>query len=103
MTWRRLLLLLAWVLIIPPITPAKEGIYIGPQGHPANVGIADPLFMWTVVGRFPSGAECKKKESALEVQSLQLDPTDARTVAYSFAKCLQDTDPLIQRNNRRAW
>src|SRR5580704_15775851 len=46
--WSRTLVLVGWMLMIPPITPATDGFYIGPGGRPARVELDDPLFRWTV-------------------------------------------------------
>ena len=87
-----------WLLIIPPITPARESPYIGTEGRPAQVEIADPLFQWTVYGRYPSAVECDRMKAKLRTRSLQLDPANATAVAYSFAKCVEDSDPRLQPN-----
>jgi hypothetical protein len=94
-----MLVMVGWMLIIPPITPAPDGFYIGHDGRPVRVGVEDPPFQWTVYGRYHSAAECEKARSKRDLQSLQMDPTQATAAAYSFAKCIQDDDPRLQLNN----
>jgi hypothetical protein len=88
-----------WVLILPPIRPSKDGIYVGQDGRPADVGIADPLFQWTVHARYESGEQCAKARATLDANSLSMDPARATTVSWSFAKCLEDNDPLLHPNH----
>lgn len=85
-------------MIIPPIRSSEQGIYVGADGRPAAVALADPLFQWTVYGRYQSAAECNKVRSELEERSLNLNPASATAVAGSFAKCLADNDPLLKPN-----
>jgi len=73
-----------------------DGFYVGPDGHPADVGVSDPLFAWTVYGRYNSAAECASARAQLERRSLHLNPSSATAVAWSFAKCLDDDDPLLR-------
>jgi hypothetical protein len=73
-----------------------QGFYVGADGRPAEVAVADPLFQWTVYGRYQSGAECDKTRAELGRRSLHLNPTSATAVAWSFAKCLEDSDPLLR-------
>jgi hypothetical protein len=94
--WFRILVLVGWVVIIPPIKPDTQGLYIGADGRPANVAPSDPFFQWTVYGRYQSGAECNKTRSELEQRALDLNPASASAVAWSFAKCLEDNDSLLQ-------
>jgi hypothetical protein len=94
-----MLILIGWVLIIPPIRPATQGIYIGADGRPANVDLADPLFQWKVYGRYPSGAECYRAKSELMSKGLVLNPAQANAVAWSFAECHVDTDPRLRPFN----
>jgi hypothetical protein len=84
------------VLIIPPIRASQDGIYVGEDGRPASVAITDPLFQWSICGRYQSGAQCDKAREALRDRGLELDPSSARGVAWSFAKCLKDNDPLLR-------
>lgn len=91
----RTLVLAAWVVIIPPVRASKDGIYVGQDGRPAEVALADPLFQWTVYGRYQSGAQCDKVRSDLDRRSLNLDPSNATAVAWSFAKCVQSNDPVL--------
>ncbi len=88
--------LIGWVVIIPPIRASKDGIYMGQDGHPAEVAVADPLFEWTIYGHYQSGAQCEAARRQLDNRSLSLDPSSATAVAWSFAKCLQDNDPLLR-------
>ncbi|HZY59615.1 MAG TPA: hypothetical protein VFE56_07630 [Candidatus Binataceae bacterium] len=37
-------------------------------------------------------------KAQLRTRSLQLDPANATAVAYSFAKCVEDSDPRVQPN-----
>jgi len=97
--WLRILVLIGWVVIIPPINSDMLGAYVGADGRPAAVAIADPLFQWTVYGRYQSGVECNKVRSELQRRSLHLNPAGATAVAWSFAKCLEDSDPLLRPNN----
>jgi len=94
-----MLVLVGWLLIIPPITPATDGFYVGRDGRPARVDLGDRLFQWTVYGRYPSSAECDQRRSKLESQSLEMNSADAAAVAYSFAKCVEDNDPRLKPNN----
>ncbi len=87
---------MGWVVIIPPITSDMQGFYVGTDGRPADVAIADPLFLWTVYGHYQSGAECDKTSRELRRRSLHLDPASATAVAWSFAKCLDDSDPRLK-------
>ncbi|MGO9062192.1 MAG: hypothetical protein ACLQU2_33245 [Candidatus Binataceae bacterium] len=91
-----MLALVGWLLIIPPITPATDGFYVGRGGRPASVGLEDRLFQWTVYRRYPSGAECDTMRSKLDLQALQMNSADATAVAYSFAKCVEDNDPRLK-------
>ncbi len=95
----RTLVLAGWIVIIPLVRASKEGSYVGQDGRPAEVGIADPLFQWTVYGRYQSGAQCGRVRSALGHRSLDLDPSNATAVAWSFAKCVQDNDPVLRPDN----
>ncbi len=92
----RSFVLIGWVVIIPPITSAMQGFYVGADGRPAEVAVADPLFQWTVYGHYQSGAECNKMRAELRRRSLHLNPADATAVSWSFAKCLEDGDPLLK-------
>jgi hypothetical protein len=87
-----------WVVIIPPIRPSKDGIYVGQDGRPAEVALADPLFGWTIYGHYQSGAQCEAVRHQLDDRSLNLDPSNATAVAWSFAKCLQDNDSRLRPN-----
>jgi hypothetical protein len=98
LAWLRILVLVGWVVIIPPITSDMQGFYVGADGRPASVAVEDPLFQWTVYGHYQSGAECGKARRELVRRSLHLDPDSATAVAWSFAKCLQDNDPLLRPN-----
>lgn len=93
--WLGILFLTGWVVIIPPIRAAEEGFYLGADGRPAAVSVGDPLFQWTVYGRYQSGAACEKARAELEERSLNLNPASATAVAWSFAKCLSDNNPLL--------
>jgi hypothetical protein len=86
------------VVIIPPINSAAPGFYVGADGRPASVGITDPLFEWTVYGRYNSAEECGRTRTQLEQRSLHLDPSSAEAVAWSFAKCLADSDQRLRPN-----
>lgn len=97
--WLRILVLVGWVVIIAPIKPDMQGAYLGTGGRPADVALDDPLFQWTVYGRYQSGAECDKVRAELERRSLHLEPAAAIAVSWSFAKCLKDSDPLLRPNN----
>ena len=97
--WLRILVLVGWVVIIPPIKPDVQGAYVGTDGRSADVALAAPLFQWTVYGRYQSSAECDKARAELEQRSLHLEPTAATGVSWSFAKCLADSDPLLRPNN----
>lgn len=94
-----MLVLVGWLLILPPITPATEGFYIGPDGRPARLGLEAPLFQWTVYGRYPDPAKCEKMRSYLDSRGLQMNPANANAAAYSFARCIQDSDPRLRPNN----
>ena len=100
--WLRIFALFGWVLIIPPITPATEGLYVGSDSRPAEVGITVPLFQWTVYGRYQAAAECERTQSQLQMRSLQMNPENATAVAYSFAKCLEDNDQRLHPDNGSA-
>jgi hypothetical protein len=86
------------VVVIPRINSDPHGSYVGANGLPVDVAVADPLFRWTVYGRYQSAAECNKARSELERRSLHLNPASATAVAWSFAKCLADNDPLLAPN-----
>lgn len=90
--------MVGWVVIIPPITSDMQGFYLGADGRPADVAVADPLFQWTVYGRYQSGAECGRARAELRGRSLHLNPASATAVAWSFAKCLEDNNPLLKPN-----
>jgi hypothetical protein len=94
-----MLVLTGWVLMIPPITPATQGFYIGADGRPANVALEDPVFQWTVYGSYRSGAECERAKSELRSQSLRLSPAEAKAVAWSFAQCYADNDRRLRPFN----
>ncbi len=94
--WFRIFVLVGWLLLIPPITPASEGIYAGSNGRPAQVGVAAPLFQWTVYARYQSAAECDRMRSQVRIRSLRLNPENATAVAYSFARCLEDDDARLR-------
>lgn len=98
LTWLRIFVVVGWVVIIPPVRPDMQGAYVGADGRPAEVGVADPLFQWTVYGRYNSDAECGKARAELERRSLHFDPANATAVAWSFAKCLEDNAPLLKPN-----
>jgi hypothetical protein len=98
LTCLRVLIVAGWVVIIPPISSATPGFYVGPDGRPAAVGLTAPLFEWTVYGRYQSAAECGKVRAQLEQRSLHLDPNSATGVAWSFAKCLADNSRLLRPN-----
>jgi hypothetical protein len=98
LTCLRILIVAGWVVIIPPITSATQGFYVGPDGRPASVGLTDPLPNWTVYGHYQSGAECDKVRAQLEQRSFHMDPNNASAVAWSFAKCLADDSRLLRPN-----
>jgi len=98
LTWLRILVMVGWVLIIPPITRDMEGFYIGADGRPAGVAVEDPLFQWTVYGHYQSGAQCDQARGELMQRGLHLNPGSANAVAWSFAKCIADNDPLLKPN-----
>jgi hypothetical protein len=94
-----MLILTGWVLIIPPVTPATQGFYLGADGRPANVAVEDPHFQWTVYGHYNSGAACERAKSELVSRSLRLDPAKAQAVAWSFAECFADNDRRLHPFN----
>jgi hypothetical protein len=87
------------MLLIPPITPATEGIYVGADGRPAQVDVSAPLFKWTVYQRYPAAAECDRTRPQLQVRSLRMNPQNATAVAYSFGRCVEDGDPRLRPDN----
>jgi hypothetical protein len=89
-------LLLGWVLLLPPITPATEGSYAGADSHPAQVGVADPLFRWTISGRYQTAGDCERERAQLRISGLRLDPASAAAVADSFARCVKDDDSRLR-------
>ncbi len=82
----------------PPIRPDTGGIYAGSDGRPADVGVADPFFQWKAYGRYQSSAECAKARAELDRRSLALNPASADAVAWSFARCFAQDDPLLEAN-----
>ena len=73
-----------------------QGFYVGADGRPADVGVEDPLFQWSIYKRFKSGAKNDKTKSVLLSRSLAMDPANANAVAWSFAECYRDTDQLLR-------